>query len=90
VRTFTVAALINGFVLPFFPSKQRFKTIRAKICMLFMKAFMELKKMRADFTSELRAFLTIVEIDKGMRRGALRTLGVFRYPVLGISDINRF
>jgi len=55
-----------------------------------MKAFMELKKMRADFASELRTLLTIVEIDKGMRRSALRTLGVFRYPVFGISDINRF
>ncbi|HKJ80998.1 MAG TPA: hypothetical protein VJ954_03160 [Ignavibacteriaceae bacterium] len=55
-----------------------------------MKAFMELKKMRADFASELRTLLTIVEIDIGMRCCALWTLGVFRYPVLGISDINRF
>jgi len=58
--------------------------------MLSMKAFMELKKMRADFASELRTLLTIVEIDIGMRCCALWTLGVFRYPVLGISDINRF
>ena len=57
--------------------------------MLSMKAFMELKKMRADFASELRTLLTIVEIDKGMRCGALRTLGMFGHPVLRISDINR-
>lgn len=58
--------------------------------MPFLKAFMELKKMRADFAFELRTLLTIVEIDKGMRRGTLRTLAVFGYPVSGVSDINRF
>jgi hypothetical protein len=58
--------------------------------MFFMKTFIKLKKSRTDFALELRTLLAVVEIDKGMRCAALRTLGVFRYPVLGISYSNWF
>ena len=80
VRAIIVRALVDCHFLLMLPSKESQTTIRAEELGLFTgsESLLHLKKKRADLAENLRAFLSVVEIEIDTR-----------CPAAGADNVNR-
>jgi hypothetical protein len=69
VRAVVIGAFMDGDFLLDFPAKQSQTTMRAEQLRFspVPEPVLDLEEMTADLALDLRAFLTVVEIEKGMR-----------------------
>jgi hypothetical protein len=80
VLTIVVTTLIEGYLFPGLPPKERMVAVRAEVFRLFVftETLVSLKQVAADLASKLRFLPAVVAVEIVMRGIADRTNDQFR------------
>lgn len=89
---FFIAALVDGYLVFLFPSKESISTVRAvqfRVLTIFSEPFMHRECVAADFAFELRTLFAVVVVDISMRSFTIGTGDDIRDDSFSLFGVNR-